>query len=64
MFVAQLVERSLLILEVCSSNPAIGKKIYDLTYLLLNVDKHEKERKSGREWPIFNISSEALFYSS
>ena len=51
--VAQLVERSLPIPEVSGSNPVI-KFIYIEHLITVNcVLKRQKERKRGREWPIF-----------
>ena len=50
--VAQLVERSLPILEVRGSNPAIDKIYWTLVYSQLYW-KDENKDKRGREWPIF-----------
>ena len=50
--VAQLVERSLPIPEVCGSNPVTGKNLLNLYCQLYWKD--ENKRKSDRKWPIFN----------
>ena len=53
MVVAQLEERSLLILDVRGSNPVISEIYIEhlLTCLPSNVLKDENKRKRGREWP-------------
>ena len=53
--VAQLVERSLPIPEVCGSNPVIGKNLFILNICFLSTVcwKDENKEKRGREWPIF-----------
>ena len=50
--VAQLVERSLPIPEVHSSNPVIGK-IYIEHLFTINCIEKTKINKRGREWPTF-----------
>ena len=49
---AQLVEWSLLIPEVRSSNPVIGK-IYIEHLFTINCMEKTKINKRGREWPTF-----------
>ena len=47
MFVAELVERSLPIPEVCGSNPVIGKKLFILNICLLSRNDENKEKEAG-----------------
>ena len=49
--VALLVERMLTTLEVCSSNPVLGKNL--ILHLSVNCIEKTKSRKRGRELPIF-----------
>ena len=56
--VAQLVERWLPIREVCSSNPVIGKNLYQT--LTVNCIEKTKIMKKGREWPILKNSRNNL----
>ena len=57
--VAQLVERSLPIPEVCRSNPVIGK-IYIEHLLTVNcIEKTKKEKKEAGNIPFF-ISKDGL----
>ena len=51
--VAQLVEQLLPILEVCSSNPVIGKNL-NWTFTVNCIEKTKIKEKRGREWPIFS----------
>ena len=53
--VAQLVERLLPIPVICGSNPVIDKLSYRTFICLLSVvlKGDNKEKKRGREWPIF-----------
>ena len=53
--VAQLVERSLPIPVIRGSNPVIDKLSYWTFICLLSVvlEGDNKEKKRGREWPIF-----------
>ena len=50
MVVAQLVERSLPLQEVCSSNPVIGKK-YIEHLITVNCVEKTKMKKRGQDWP-------------
>ena len=56
--VAQLVERSLPIPEVRSSNPVIGKNLFILNICLLSTVywKDKNKEKRGREWPFLKKS--------
>ena len=51
--VAQLVEWSIPTPEVCNLHPVIGKLSYRTLVYCQLYRKKQKERKSGREWPIF-----------
>ena len=52
--VAQLVQQSLPLSEVHSSNPVIGK-IYIVHLFFVNfTEKKTKLKKKGQEWPIKN----------
>ena len=52
MFVAELVERSLPIPEVCGSNPVIGKKLFIWNICLLSRNDENKEKEAG-DGPFF-----------
>ena len=51
--VAQLVERSLPIPEVRSSNPVIGKKLFTLNICLVSTVYRKDENKEKEAWPVF-----------
>ena len=51
MVVAQLVERSLLISEVCGSNPIIGKNLFLLNIFLLCFAKTKIKKKEAGDGP-------------
>ena len=55
MDVAQLVERSLLTLEIRGSNPIIGKVLCTKFSTNCNIEKTEIKTR-GQEWPIFKKS--------
>ena len=53
MVVAQLVERSLLIPEVCGSNPVIGKNLYTYSEHLFTVNCELKDENKEKEAHFF-----------
>ena len=57
--VAHLVERSLPIPEVCSSNPVIGKKILNIYCQLYG--KYENKEKEAGNGPLFKKYNTAIF---
>ena len=63
MVVAQLVERSPPIPEVCCLNPVIGKKLLNI-YILSTVLKRRKKEKEAGNGSRFSIRlSEIIFWS-
>ena len=50
---AQLVERSLLIPEVCGSNPVIGKNLYTYIEHLFTVNCELKDKNKEKEAHFF-----------
>ena len=53
MVVAQLVERSLPIPEVCGSNPVIGKKLYGNLFTVNCIKKTNIKKKEAENGPFF-----------
>ena len=51
MVVAQMAERTLPTPEIRGLNPNIGNKIFKRNYLSIAIQKRQKQRKRGREWP-------------
>ena len=51
--VALLVERSLPIPEVRSSNPVIGKKLFTLNICLVSTVYRKDENKEKEAWPVY-----------
>ena len=57
--VAQLVEQSLPIPEVCGSNPIIGKNLYWTFYCQLYWKYENKEKEAGKG-PIFKKQNQVI----